>query len=112
MEERKILIVEENAKHAQALCYFLESYRVNASCTDDIEKAINGLQNEGSDCIVLDMGVINEKVYEGTTRLIQCKYQVYIKEKRSKEKRKRKEMEKENKKKKEGKENRMKKIIE
>jgi signal transduction histidine kinase/CheY-like chemotaxis protein/CHASE3 domain sensor protein len=66
---KKILIVEENAKHAQALCYFLESYHVNAFCTDDIDKAINGLQNAGSDCVVLDLGVINEKVYEGLERI-------------------------------------------
>lgn len=66
---KKILIVEENAKHAQALCYFLESYHINALCTDDIEKAIKGLQNESSDCVVLDLGIINEKVYEGLERI-------------------------------------------
>ena len=66
---KKILIVEENAKHAQALCYFLESYHVNVSCINEIDKAITGLQHEGSDCIVLDMGVIDEKVYEGLEKI-------------------------------------------
>ncbi len=62
---KKILIVEENAKHAQALCYFLESYHVNAMCTFEIDKAISGLQNEGADCVILDLGIPNEKVYAG-----------------------------------------------
>ncbi|TKK68900.1 response regulator [Ilyomonas limi] len=66
---KKILIVEENAKHAQALCYFLESYNVNVLCTNDVDKAIHALQNEGSDCVVLDLGVINEKVYEGLEKI-------------------------------------------
>jgi len=66
---KKILIVEENAKHAQALCYFLETYNVNTLCTNDVDKAIHTLQNEGSDCVVLDMGFINEKVYEGLEKI-------------------------------------------
>ncbi len=66
---KKIMIVEENARHAQALCYFLESYEINAVCTDNIDKATDVLKSGISDCIVLDMGVLNSSVYEALEKV-------------------------------------------
>ena len=48
---------------------FWNRINVNVFCTDEVDKAINGLQKEGSDCVVLDMGIINEKVYEGLEKI-------------------------------------------
>ncbi len=66
---RKILIVEENEKHAQALCYFLESYNINVRSTQDISEAVSILQEGSSDCVVLEMKVFTKDSYEALDRV-------------------------------------------
>ena len=61
---KKILIVEENEKHAQALCYFLESYNINVKGTQEIDDAVKILQDGSADCVVLEMKVFNNSAYE------------------------------------------------
>ncbi len=60
---RKILIVEENEKHAQALCFFLESYRINVKGTQDIAEAVKILKDGSADCVVLEMKVFADNAY-------------------------------------------------
>jgi signal transduction histidine kinase/DNA-binding response OmpR family regulator len=61
---KKVLIVEENAKHAKALAYFLETYNVNLEITSQLNGAIDLLRNDQVDCVILDMGIPDQKSYD------------------------------------------------
>jgi signal transduction histidine kinase/DNA-binding response OmpR family regulator/CHASE3 domain sensor protein len=61
---KKVLIVEENTKHAKALAYFLESYNVNVEVKENIESGIHALQVKEVDCVILDMGIPAKGSYE------------------------------------------------
>jgi signal transduction histidine kinase/DNA-binding response OmpR family regulator/CHASE3 domain sensor protein len=61
---KKVLIVEENARHAKALAYFLESFDVNLETKSDVQDAVTSLKNEGVDCVILDMGIPDQKAYD------------------------------------------------
>ncbi len=62
-EPKKVLIVEENSKHAKALSYFLESFRVNTEIKTDIPESVKAL-TEDVDCVILDMGIPDQQAYE------------------------------------------------
>lgn len=61
---KRVLIVEENAKHAQALSHFLEDYNVSASVQHTVAGSIHTLKNESVDCVILDMGIPDKNAYE------------------------------------------------
>ena len=61
---KKVLIVEENPKHAKALAYFLESFSINAEVNTTINESIRSLQKKETDCVILDMGVPDQSAYE------------------------------------------------
>jgi len=61
---RKVLIVEENPKHAKALAYFLETFHVSAEISNDINEGLNALQKDTIDCVILDMGIPDNQSYE------------------------------------------------
>ncbi|HJW18254.1 MAG TPA: response regulator [Flavisolibacter sp.] len=63
-ENKKVLIVEENAKHAKALAYFLEAANVNAHISGTIDQGVENLQKKEVDCVILDMGIPDQKAYE------------------------------------------------
>jgi signal transduction histidine kinase/DNA-binding response OmpR family regulator len=63
-ENKKVLIVEENPRHAQALAYFLESFNVNAQIASSVPDSQDALQREDVDCVILDMGVPDPQAYE------------------------------------------------
>jgi signal transduction histidine kinase/CheY-like chemotaxis protein/CHASE3 domain sensor protein len=63
-ENKKVLIVEENTKHARALAYYLESYKVNAQVARTIGSGMDALKREAVDCVILDMGIPDTKAYE------------------------------------------------
>ena len=60
---KKVLIVEENAKHAQALAYFLENFNVNTEITVNISSSVTALKKDDVNCVILDMGVPDEQAY-------------------------------------------------
>ncbi|MDB5250879.1 MAG: histidine kinase, partial [Flaviaesturariibacter sp.] len=62
--DRKVLIVEENTKHAVALSYFLETFDVTAQVSTSIKSSVDALKSEGVDCVILDMGIPDAKAYE------------------------------------------------
>ncbi|MEO5967747.1 MAG: response regulator, partial [Ferruginibacter sp.] len=62
-KNKKVLIIEENEKHAKALSFFLESYNVKSDIKENIEDSISALQGD-IDCVVLDMGIPDAKAYE------------------------------------------------
>lgn len=61
---KKVMIVEENPKHAKALAYFLESFNVSAEIKDSISEGIKALKKENIDCVILDMGIPTQGSYD------------------------------------------------
>lgn len=61
---KKVLIVEENPKHAQALAYFLESYSVNAEIKNSVDEGVKALNDADVDCVILDMGIPAQRSYD------------------------------------------------
>lgn len=54
---KKVLIVEENPKHAQALAYFLETFNVKAEISSNINDGVTALKRNDVECVILDMGI-------------------------------------------------------
>jgi signal transduction histidine kinase/DNA-binding response OmpR family regulator/HAMP domain-containing protein len=63
-ENKKVLIVEENPKHAKALAYFLETFDVNAQISNSMTKGVDALKRDDVDCVILDMGIPDQHAYE------------------------------------------------
>jgi signal transduction histidine kinase/DNA-binding response OmpR family regulator len=54
---KKVLIVEDNEKHAQALAYFLESNNIQSEIRSSVEESKAALKSKDVDCVILDMGI-------------------------------------------------------
>lgn len=63
-DAKKVIIVEDNAKHAKALSYFLSTYEVNSEISTDISESMQALKKKEIDCVILDMGIPDAKAYE------------------------------------------------
>jgi signal transduction histidine kinase/DNA-binding response OmpR family regulator/HAMP domain-containing protein len=61
---KKVLIIEENAKHAQALAQYLDSFNVKAEIKKTIKDGVSALQSKQIDCVILDMGIPDEEGYK------------------------------------------------
>src|ERR1044071_6078998 len=61
---KKVLIVEENERHAKALAYFLETFDVNLEIRSELDNAIEALKADNVDCVILDMGVPDKQAYD------------------------------------------------
>ncbi|WP_312418616.1 response regulator [Epilithonimonas sp.] len=61
---QKVLIVEENARHASALSYFLSSYDIGLSVENNVEDSVKALYSDKVDCVILDIGAFRGKEYE------------------------------------------------
>ncbi|RMZ59849.1 response regulator [Chryseobacterium nematophagum] len=53
-QPQKVLIVEENTKHANALSYFLGNYHLTLSVENNAEDSIKSLLENNADCVILD----------------------------------------------------------
>ncbi|WP_294286610.1 response regulator [uncultured Chryseobacterium sp.] len=53
---QKVLIVEENAKHASALSYFLSNFNISLSVENNVEDSVKALTSDRVDCVILDIG--------------------------------------------------------
>lgn len=62
-KDKKVLIMEENNKHAKALAYYLGTYNVHTEIFRDVQESIGALKKEEVDCVILDIGGTN-KSYE------------------------------------------------
>ena len=58
-KEKKVLIIEENNKHAKALAYYLSSQNINTEISQNTKDSINFLVKEEVDCVILDIGATN-----------------------------------------------------
>jgi signal transduction histidine kinase/DNA-binding response OmpR family regulator/CHASE3 domain sensor protein len=61
---KKVLIVEENKQHAEALSYFLSNYNIQTEVVDNVAQSIGALQKKEVDCVILDMGIPDKNAYE------------------------------------------------
>ncbi len=61
---QKVLIVEENAKHANALSYFLSNFNISLSVEDNVEDSVKALTSESVDCVILDIGPDRRNAYK------------------------------------------------
>ncbi|WP_106917462.1 response regulator [Chryseobacterium aurantiacum] len=75
---QKVLIVEENAKHASALSYFLSNFNISLSVEHNVEDSVKALTSNLVDCVILDVGaekgndyhiIESIKSYEGLENL-------------------------------------------
>lgn len=75
---QKVLIVEENAKHADALSYFLSNFNISLSVEHNVEDSVKALTSDLVDCVILDVGgekgndyhvIESIKSYEGLENL-------------------------------------------
>lgn len=70
-EAKKVLIVEDNSKHAKALAYYLDSNSVNTIVSANLEHSLDSLKQKEVDCVILDMGVPDVRSYETLERFKQ-----------------------------------------
>ncbi|MHA4845449.1 response regulator [Flavitalea antarctica] len=63
-ESKKVLIVEENPMHAKALAFYLETFNINSEIQNSVHDGIKSLSKEKVDCVILDMGIPDQKSYE------------------------------------------------
>jgi signal transduction histidine kinase/CheY-like chemotaxis protein/CHASE3 domain sensor protein len=61
---QKVLIVEENAKHASALSYFLSNFNISLSVQNNVEDSVKALRADHVDCVILDIGSSKGDEYE------------------------------------------------
>ena len=60
---KKVLIVEDNNKHANALAYYLNTYNVHVEINQTIEESIESLHKNETDCVILEMSVTDAGSY-------------------------------------------------
>ncbi len=63
-DTKKVLIVEENIKHAKALAYYLESFDVKVVIKKNIDDSVEALSSNKIDCVILDMAIPDTTAYE------------------------------------------------
>ncbi|MEO6903787.1 MAG: response regulator [Bacteroidia bacterium] len=63
-DPKKVLIIEDNNKHAQALSYFLSTYNINTDVKNNLTDSVIALKNDQLDCVILDMGMPGNIAYE------------------------------------------------
>ena len=61
---KKVLIVEENPKHAKALAYFLETFNIKPEISSNVKNGVTALKREDVECVILDMGIPDANAYE------------------------------------------------
>ena len=63
-EAQKVLIIEDNPKHAKALSFFLETYNINSEIKSEVSEGLEALNKKEIDCVILDMGIPDKQAYE------------------------------------------------
>ncbi len=63
-DSRKVLIIEDNSKHAEALSYFLGSNQIHSVISGSISEGLDSLRQKEVDCVILDMGIPDATAYE------------------------------------------------
>ena len=61
---KKVLIVEENRQHAEALSYFLSNYNIQTEVVDNVSQSVDALSKKEVDIVILDMGIPDKGAYD------------------------------------------------
>ncbi|KAF5274326.1 hypothetical protein FQR65_LT17035 [Abscondita terminalis] len=61
---KKVLIVEENPKHATALSYFLSNFNITSEIKSNVKDSVEALTSDAVNCVILDMGIPDKTGYE------------------------------------------------
>ncbi|WFB63538.1 response regulator [Sphingobacterium sp. WM] len=61
---KKVLIVEENPKHAEALSSYLESFDISTEVRSSLDHGVKALKSGNVECVILDMGIPDQGAYE------------------------------------------------
>jgi signal transduction histidine kinase/DNA-binding response OmpR family regulator/CHASE3 domain sensor protein len=68
-EPRKVLIVEENSKHAKALYYFLENFNIEPEIKNNVNETISALSAKDGTCVILDIGMSDGQLHEALQKI-------------------------------------------
>lgn len=60
-KEKKVLIIEENNKHAKALAFYLGTYNVHTEIFQTVAESVQSLYKKETDCVILDMSVTDKE---------------------------------------------------
>jgi len=63
-DTKKVLIIEDNPKHAKALAYYLETFNISSEVKSEITDSVTALKRDEIDCVILDMGIPDAKAYQ------------------------------------------------
>jgi signal transduction histidine kinase/DNA-binding response OmpR family regulator/CHASE3 domain sensor protein len=63
-KSKKVLIIEDNPKHAKALAYYLETYNISSEVKSNVSESVNALKQQEVDCVILDMGIPDAQSYQ------------------------------------------------
>ncbi len=63
-ESQKVLIIEDNPKHAKALAYYLETFNIKSDIKSDVTDGIKALTDDKINSVILDMGIPDQKAYK------------------------------------------------
>lgn len=63
-DSKKVLIVEDNPKHAKALAYFLETFDISSELRSNISEGVEALKRKEVECVILDMGIPDSTAYD------------------------------------------------
>lgn len=61
---QKVLIIEDNPRHAKALAYYLETFNIGSELKSSIAEGVDALKRKEVNCVILDMGIPDAKAYE------------------------------------------------
>ncbi|WP_207532901.1 response regulator [Desertivirga arenae] len=68
---KKVLIIEENTKHAEALAYFLSTFQVVTEIKESVNEGVSALKDRNVDCVILDMGIPDPAAYQALEEIKQ-----------------------------------------
>jgi signal transduction histidine kinase/DNA-binding response OmpR family regulator/CHASE3 domain sensor protein len=68
---KKVLIIEDNSRHARALAYFLGNHRLRTEIAGTIDDSREALKRADLDCVILDIGIHDIQAYETLNRVKQ-----------------------------------------
>jgi signal transduction histidine kinase/DNA-binding response OmpR family regulator/CHASE3 domain sensor protein len=63
-DAQKVLIIEDNSKHAKALAYFLETHNISSEIKSEVSDGVTALQKPDVNCVILDMGIPDRQAYD------------------------------------------------
>jgi CheY-like chemotaxis protein len=61
---KKVLIIEDNSRHARALAYFLGNHDLRTEIAGTVDRSREALKRSELDCVILDIGIHDIQAFE------------------------------------------------